>query len=113
MAETLLYQGVAGNPVNGLRVRLGFNEETLAGTKTLTPQDAQFQVLDPDGAHRQINMPQESASQGLFFRFENLSGDKVLNIHDSAGDAFSPAIEVEAEEAGFVVCDGTTWTFCG
>ena len=51
MAETLLYQGVAVNPANGLRVRLGHNVETLAGTKTLTPQDAQFQMLDPDGSH--------------------------------------------------------------
>ena len=38
MAETLLYQGVAVNPANGSRLRLGHNVETLAGNKTLTPQ---------------------------------------------------------------------------
>ena len=45
MAETLLYQGVAVNPANGLRVRLGHNVEALSGAKTLLPQDAQFQQL--------------------------------------------------------------------
>ena len=43
----LLYKGVPSNPENGLRVRLGFNEETLSGTKVLNPQDAQFQMLGP------------------------------------------------------------------
>lgn len=109
---TLLYKGVPSNPENGLRVRLGFNEETLSGTKVLAPQDAQFQMLDPDGEHRQVNMPLASASQGLFFRIENLSGTHNLNIHDSTGAAFPQPIEISPEDAAFIVCDGTNWSYC-
>lgn len=110
----LLYKGVPSNPENGLRVRLGFNEETLSGTKVLNPQDAQFQMLDPSGAHRQVNMPLASASQGLFFRIENLaSATHKLNIHDSTGAAFSDPIEILHNDAAFIVCDGTTWSYCG
>jgi len=110
----LLYKGVPSNPENGLRVRLGFNEETLSGTKVLTPQDAQFQMLDPDGDHRQVNMPLASASQGLFFRIENLAmATHKLDIHDSTGAAFSDPIEIEHDSAAFIVCDGTTWSYCG
>ena len=110
---TLLYKGVPSNPENGLRVRLGFNDETLSGTKVLVPQDAQFQLLDPDGSHRQVNMPLESASQGLFFRIENLaSATHKLNIHDSTGAAFSPTIEIPHDSVAFLVCDGSEWTLC-
>ena len=110
---TLLYKGVPSNPENGLRVRLGFNQEVLAGTKSLTPQDAQFQVFAPDGASRQINMPLASASQGLFFRIENTAtATHELNIHDANGDAFPDPIAIDADSAAFIVCDGTTWTFC-
>jgi hypothetical protein len=109
----LLYKGVPSNPENGLRVRLGFVEEDMTGTKVLTPQDAQFQMLNPDGSHRQVNMPLASASQGLFFRIENLAGSTYkLNIHNSAGDAFVPAIEIPHNSAAFLVCDGTTWSYC-
>jgi hypothetical protein len=108
----LLYKGVPSNPENGLRVRLGFNDETLSsGTKVLTPQDPQFQLLEPSGGHRQVNMPLESASQGLFFRIENLaSATHKLNIHDSTGAAFSPTIEIPHDSAAFLVCDGSEWT---
>ena len=111
---TLLYKGVPSNPENGLRVRLGFNEEELSGTKVLTPQDAQFQVLDPNGESRQVNMPLASASQGLFFRIENVATDSsALNIHDANGDAFGDPIAIDADSSAFIVCDGTTWTYCG
>jgi hypothetical protein len=113
MAETLLYQGVASNPVNGLRVRLGYLYEELSGTKSLTPQDAQFLLLDPAGAPRQVNLPQEGASSGLFFRIENLSDDADdLNIHDSAGDALDPAVSIGAGQAAFMVCNGESWALC-
>ena len=111
----LLYKGVPSNPENGLRVRLGFNEEELtSGTKVLTPQDAQFQMLEASGGHRQVNMPLESASQGLFFRIENLASETHnLNIHDSTGAAFPEAITIQPESSAFIVYDGTTWSYCG
>ena len=59
-------------------------------------------------------MPLASASQGLFFRIENLaSNTHKLNIHDSTGAAFSDPIEILHNDAAFIVCDGTTWSYCG
>jgi len=107
MAETLLFQGVAVNPANGLRVRLGGNAETLAGTKTLLPQDAQFQLLDADGSHRDVTLPAEEASQGLFFVIKNVTAStyNLVVENDAAGsiDTISPS------SFGIFVCDGTTW----
>jgi len=109
MAETLLYQGVAVNPANGLRVRLGHNVETLAGTKTLLPQDAQFQLLDCDGGARQVNLPAEEASQGLFFVIKNVTAaTHAITVKD---DATVPNTidSISAVSFGIFVCDGDSW----
>ena len=108
MAETLLYQGVAVNPANGLRVRLGHNEETLAGTKSLVPQDATFQLLDCNGSGRQVNLPAEEASQGLFFVIKNVTAatHAITVKEDSATTTID---SISAGAFGIVVCDGASW----
>tara|TARA_Y100001963_G_scaffold52153_1_gene72925 strand:+ start:175 stop:528 length:354 start_codon:yes stop_codon:yes gene_type:complete len=107
MAETLLFQGVAVNPANGLRLRLGHNVETLAGTKTLRPQDAQVQVLDPGGAGRDVTLPAEGASQGLFFVVKNAAdAAETLTVKDDGG---SPIDTLAQARFGIFVCDGSSW----
>ena len=107
MAETLLYQGVAVNPANGLRVRLGHNEETLSDTKKLTPQDAQFQLLDANGGNN-CDLPAEEASQGLWFVIKNTAGGaEDLVVRDDG------AVTIDTlgkNEFGIFVCDGSSWT---
>ena len=113
MAETLIPQNVAVNPVNGLRVRLGHNVETLADAKTLLPQDAQFQLLDPDGGHRDITLPAEEASQGLFFIIKNTAGGaENLVVMDDTG---APGTKETLGQGkwGIVMCDGTSWETMG
>lgn len=111
MAETLLFQGVAVNPANGLRVRLGHNVEALAGTKTLLPQDAQFQLLDPDGSHRNVDLPAEEASQGLFYVIKNTAGGaENLVVRD---DAAATKETLAQGKWGIFMCDGTTWQTMG
>ena len=107
MAETLIPQGVAVNPVNGLRARLGHNVETLAGTKTLVPQDATFQLLDCDGSGRQVNLPAEEASQGLFFVIKNVTA----STHAITVKSDEPATidSISAVSFGIFVCDGSSW----
>lgn len=106
MAETLLYQGVAVNPANGARVRLGHNVETLSGTKTLVPQDAQFQILDPDGA-KNVDLPAEEASQGLWFVIKNAaSGSETITVRD---DDASTIDTLAQNRFGVFVCDGSSW----
>lgn len=106
MAETLLFQGVAVNPANGLRVRLGHNVETLSGTKTLLPQDAQFQLLDPNGGNN-VDLPAEEASQGLWFVIKNTAGAaENLTVRDDTPGT----IDVLGEDQfGIFVCDGSSW----
>jgi len=111
MAETLLYQGVAVNPANGSRLRLGHNVETLAGAKTLTPQDAQFQALDPDGEARDVILPAEEVSQGLWFVIKNTAGGaENLVIEDDGG---SGVLTIANLECTMVVCDGSSWISLG
>tara|TARA_R100001594_G_scaffold25875_2_gene50410 strand:+ start:536 stop:898 length:363 start_codon:yes stop_codon:yes gene_type:complete len=107
MAETLLFKGVPSNEVNGLRVRLGHNVETLAGTKTLVPQDAQFQLLDCGGSGRTLVLPAEEASQGLFFVVKNTSdaAEAIAVTNDAAG----PIDTIGKNEFCVFVCDGSSW----
>tara|TARA_Y100000310_G_scaffold74912_1_gene71153 strand:+ start:268 stop:618 length:351 start_codon:yes stop_codon:yes gene_type:complete len=111
MAETLIPQGVAVNPVNGLRVRLGGNIETLAATKTLVPQDAQFQALDPDGSHRNVDLPAEEASQGLFFFIKNTAGGAENLV--VRNDAAATKETLGQGKWGIFFCDGTDWETMG
>ena len=107
MAEILIPQGVSVNPVNGLRARLGHNVETLAGTKTLVPQDATFQLLDCDGSGRQVNLPAEEASQGLFFVIKNATASThAITVKD---DASSTVDSISAASFGIFACDGSSW----
>ena len=107
MAEALMYQGVAVNPENGLRVRLGHNVETLAGNHEITPQAAQFQLLDCGGSGRSVILPAEEASQGLFFVIKNTSdGAEDLTVKDDNAD---PVDTLGKNEFGVFVCDGTSW----
>tara|TARA_R100000306_G_scaffold61433_2_gene64014 strand:- start:59 stop:409 length:351 start_codon:yes stop_codon:yes gene_type:complete len=111
MAETLLYQGVAVNPVNGLRLALGHNVETLADAIVLLPQSAQFQALDPDGSHRNVDLPAEEASQGLFFLIKNTAGGaENLVVRDDAG---ATKETLGQGKWGIFVCDGTSWETMG
>ena len=110
MAETLIPQGVAINPVNGLRVRLGHNVETMTGTKTLTPQDAQFQLLDPNGGNN-LDLPAVEASQGLFFVVKNTTGASeniVVRDADGAGKE-----TIGTGKWGVFMCDGVIWHTMG
>tara|TARA_R110002012_G_scaffold264913_2_gene448316 strand:- start:599 stop:931 length:333 start_codon:yes stop_codon:yes gene_type:complete len=103
----LLYKGVAENPENGLRVRLGYSVLAISGDHTVTNQDAQFLHITPSGSDRNIIMPNEAASQGSFFWIANASASHSLVIKDSAGGAGPGTIGTEKQF--FVVCDGSAW----
>ena len=103
---TLRYKGVAENPENGLRVRLGYEVFNLSDQLTLTNQNAQFLSITPDEA-RNVTMPNEAASQGSFFFIKNESASHALTILDSAGSGGPGSIGTEKQY--FVVCNGTAW----
>ena len=55
-----------------IRTPDAFNAETLAGDKTLTLKDAQWQALDCGGSSRNIHLP-SGAIKGHFFHVANKS----------------------------------------
>jgi hypothetical protein len=90
------------------------NTETLAGTKTMTHDDVTYQILDPDGSNRNVDLPAEEESDGLVFHIVNTGGAtaEVITIrNDAAGTVGTLAGGTAANlgEHGFCVCDGTTW----
>ena len=108
MAETLLPQGIPFNPENGLRVRLGHKSATLGDNTTkLAPQDAQFQILTPSGGHRDVTLPAEEASQGLFFVIKNGAGatHKLIVKNDNTDEID----EIPHLAFGIFACDGSSW----
>ena len=83
------------------------NTETLAGTKTLTITDKRVQFLDPDGSHRNVDLPAEASSAGLMFIICNTAGGaENLVIRN---DAASTVATISQNEMGMAICDGTTW----
>jgi|TARA_R110000824_G_scaffold106383_1_gene251378 hypothetical protein len=111
MAETLIPQTVAVNPVNGARLRLGHSVATLSDAIVLLPQSAQFQALDPDGVHRNVDLPAEEASLGLFFFIKNTAGGaENLVVRDDAG---STKETLGQGKWGIFFCDGTSWETMG
>ena len=111
MAETLLYQGVAVNPANGLRLAVGHRIAALSTDDVLLPQSAQFQSLDPDGSPRNVDLPAEEASQGLFFFIKNTAGGaENLVVRNDNGDTKET---LGQGKWGIFVCDGTSWETMG
>lgn len=82
--------------------------KTLAATKTLTCDDAFYQVLDPDGADRDVVLPKEAASKGLRFLIRNAAdAAEVLTI--MASDGSTAVCTPTQNETAELYCDGTTW----
>lgn len=59
------------------------NVETLAGTKTLDQYSAYYQVLDPDGADRDVLLPPEE--KWVATKINNNAGANNLVVKDDSG----------------------------
>lgn len=83
------------------------NTEDLAATKTLVVADAEYQFLNPDGAHRDVVLPAEALSTGYrYFIFNTADAAETLTVNDDAGGA---VVSIAQNESGIVVCNGTIW----
>lgn len=90
-----------------LEKRQSSNVETLAGNKTLTADDARIQVLDPDGAGRDVTLPPEAASAGLDFYIHNSAdGAETLTVKD---DGAATVCTPTQNETAYLYCDGSAW----
>lgn len=87
------------------------NAETLAGNKTLTEDDAEYQRLDPGGASRDVTLPAEASSKGKRFHILN-AADAVENLVVK-DDGAATIVTLNQNEAAVVVCDGAAWRHMG
>lgn len=86
--------------------RAQVNTETLAADKVLTHDSPTFHFIDPDGA-RNLDLPAEEESAGLFFVIANKAGGaEVITIRNDAGGTVCTPTQ---NETAIVFCDGTTW----
>jgi hypothetical protein len=62
----------------------GLDVQTLAGDITLSDRDSLFQVLDADGANKNVTLPPEKDGRVYFIKNAGAAGD-ILVKDDAAG----------------------------
>lgn len=81
--------------------------QTLTGTLVVDADSPPLLWLDPGGAGRNVDLPAEADSDGLFFYVVNAAdAAENLTVRNDAGGTVGV---VGQAEMGFFVCDGTTW----
>ena len=108
MSTSRIKRVVESQPINA---RINYNSEVLAGTKTLTKGDASHQRFDPDGSHRDVNLPAEEGNAGGWFEILNWAGGaENLVVKDDGGATIAT---VSQNESCKFVCNGTAWLHMG
>jgi len=95
--------------VNGMSARRA--SRVLSGAITLANAREPFlQLLDANGAARNVNMPLETANDGTMMLICNVAaGAFSLTLQTNAGAALSPAVSVAQGKTALMFCDGTAW----
>ncbi len=106
MAEDLITGGEIADARHG-PMRFKTETVTLAGDKVLTNKSPPCQFLDNGGAVRNVDLPAEADSVGLFFFIKNVSGGAfAITVRD---DAAGTVAALDQNEGCVCFCDGTTW----
>lgn len=96
---------------NPVKIGSGYDDQTLTGNLVLASDDPQFQRIDPGGSARDVTLPAEGASEGLFFWILNTANAaENLVVKDDGG---STVVTISQNEAAVVVCDGSGWDHMG
>jgi len=91
-----------------LALTLAQNVETLTGAKVLVATDSQNQKLDPGGASRNVTLPAEATSSGLWYWIFN-SADVLGELLTVRDDTPTTLVILDAGEGCLVKCNGTNW----
>jgi len=104
----MAYSGSATKRLTAqLRLAGGFEELTLSADLTLDASSANYLRIDPGGAARDVTLPAEESSEGLFFRIYNIAdAAEALTVKNDGGDTIETFSQ---NEHGLVGCDGTAW----
>lgn len=89
--------------------RLGVNIQTLGGAISLGKDAPHIQVLDANGAARNVNLPPSPQKGDFYLVLNPAAGAFALTLQDSAGVALSPAVTVAQAKAVLVFWTGTAW----
>ena len=90
------------------------NVETLSGDKTLANDDEQVQVLDPNGAGRNVDLPEDE--EGLVYEIVNTAdAAEDLTVRDNDGNTIHAVSQDESAKfynygSGYVVLGGAAAT---
>ena len=99
----LLKKGKLGN-----QTHLPVSVLTLAADLVLTDPVAQILTLDPGGVGRNVDLPPEAGSEGVFILLNNAAdAAETLTVRDDAGAV--TIATVDQNERALLWCDGTTW----
>jgi hypothetical protein len=87
---------------------------TLAGPLTLSVNHPPIVVVDSGGAGRNVLLPLESASKGLFFFISATNAAGVLTLRNSAdtvtyGTIDPGTVQGATAEKAICWCDGVNW----
>lgn len=92
-----------------VRFKDGAELLTLAAAATFTRKTANILNVDPGGSARDITLPAEAESNGLFFFIKNVADAKEsLTIKN---DAPATVVVLAQGQSALVFCDGTTWRY--
>lgn len=104
--ELVLGTGEASESVPQMRRDMAncFSVETLSGTKTLTAQDKPKQRLDPDGADKDVALPDPATR--LWFEIKNPTGatGNLVVKHDATTIA-----TITPGNSAALYSDGSAW----
>jgi len=90
-----------------LAIPNGVYAATLSGAATLDYTYPNLLALDPGGAHRDVTLPAEATSTGLWYFIANKAdAGENLVVKD---DAAATVVTVNQNEGAVVYCDGTAW----
>lgn len=84
--------------------------ETLAGGRVITAAEVeryQAMAFDPGGAGRNVDLPAEESSAGVYLFISNTAdAAEILTIRNDGG---STIVTPTQNEAAMVWCDGVRW----
>jgi len=82
------------------------NVETLSGDKTLSDSSDTVQVLDADGAGRNVDLPADDVGLPVYIIANNSGGANALTVRDSDTNT---VVSVAQNEAALVLNTGSGW----
>lgn len=105
------YAAADGSLQGHQRMKEGIGVITATGNLTLTERYANHLKIDPSGSARDVNLPAEATSNGMWFEIVNAAdASENLVVKDDGG---ATIVTISQNEKAKVFCDGSSWYHLG